>query len=84
MYISVAVRSLGAPLLALLLVSACGDPIFTAAVLDLAVSTTDVADVHLSTHFDQREVDFAGVDYDQESFLKVDLRWEAIRCLEDI
>lgn len=62
----------------------CGDPIFTSAAPDVEASSANMASVHIDTHFDRLEVDFAGVDYDQETFLKVDLSWEAIRCLQDL
>lgn len=62
---------------------ACGDPIFTSAAPDPRASSANMASVHVDTHFDRLEVDFAGLDYDQETFLKVDLSWEAIRCLQD-
>ncbi len=61
----------------------CGDPIFTSATLDREVSNVDVRSGDISTHFDRLKVNFAGIAYDQTSFLKIDLSWANVNCLAE-
>ncbi|MEM7138749.1 MAG: hypothetical protein AAF500_19385 [Myxococcota bacterium] len=59
---------------------ACGDPVVAAATVDAAPSNMEMPLGRVEAHLDLVRFNLAGMAYDQDSFLKVDLRVVDLGC----
>ncbi|MEM7435360.1 MAG: hypothetical protein AAF436_09430 [Myxococcota bacterium] len=59
---------------------ACGDPAVAAATVDAAPSNMEMSEDRVEANLDRIRINLAGMAYDQDSFLKVDLRVVDLTC----
>jgi len=61
----------------------CGDAIIAAVSVDVEQSSPGAVNLEVSHHYDRIRVDFERLAYDQDSFVKVDLRLVDVDCIGD-
>lgn len=60
----------------------CGDPVVATVAVDPASSSMDVPEHRVQTDFDRIEVNFAGMAFDANAFVKIDLDVIAVDCAD--
>ena len=61
----------------------CGDPVVVSGTMDVGATTPGIPAYRVETAVDTIEINLAGLAYDVDSFLKIDLEIMAISCVDD-